>query len=263
MSSSLGKIPVLMYHALEDASNPAGSKNPGEQLYVLSRDAFYGQMEYLHNNGFTVLLLDELLQLDEWPERGVVLTFDDGHQSNYTIALPILEKFGFKAHFFITTGWLNTPYFLTLEQVQKLADKGMPIGSHGVTHSFFSDMDAKQVQAELQSSKETLEQAKPVIVKSFSAPGGRIQSSVYEIGENVGYRQYFTSEFCLYKKKSIPTIIPRLAIKGKMDFITFCKIVNGDRYYFIFQQNKIFVLNIFKKILGNPLYEKVRNIVFS
>lgn len=263
MNSSSGKIPVLMYHALEDDSNPAGSRNPGEQLYVLSRDTFYRQMAYLHSNGFTVLLLDELLQLDKWPEKGVILTFDDGHQSNYTVALPILEKFGFKAHFFITTGWLNTPNFLTSEQVQKLASKGMFIGSHGVTHSFFSDMGSKQIRKELQSSKKTLEQVLPVVVKSFSAPGGRIQSSLYEIGESVGYKQYFTSEFCLYKKKSIPTLIPRLALKGKMDFITFCKIVNGDRYYFIVQQQKIFLLNMFKKLLGNSLYEKVRNIVFS
>ena len=59
-------------------------------------------MEYLHREGYRTFLLDELQQVEPWPEKSVVLTFDDGHESNYLLALPILQEFGFKAHFFIT-----------------------------------------------------------------------------------------------------------------------------------------------------------------
>lgn len=39
-------IPVLMYHALENAAHPAGAKDPGEKLYVLQASQFREQMEF-------------------------------------------------------------------------------------------------------------------------------------------------------------------------------------------------------------------------
>lgn len=256
-------IPVLMYHALEDSKHPAGAKDAGEQLYVVSRDTFHAQMEYLSRNGFIVLLLDDLLQMPEWPRKGIVLTFDDGHQSNYTIALPILEEFGFKAHFFITTGWLDTPDFLTSSQVQKLVEKGMVIGSHGVSHSFFSDMEAKQIQEELEQSQKILEQCSLSPTKSFSAPGGRVQSNVISLGKKIGYELFCTSEFALLTQALLPESIPRLAVQENMDIATFQKMVHGDKQFMRKYKVKNFVLSCLKRIFGNSTYEKLRGITLQ
>ncbi len=43
----------------------------------------------------------------EIPKKSVIVTFDDGHESDYTLALPLLRKFNFKATFFITTDWIG------------------------------------------------------------------------------------------------------------------------------------------------------------
>lgn len=260
MSHASGGIPVLMYHALEDSMHPAGAKDAGEQLYILSRDMFYDQMKYLYQNGFTVLLLEELAQLQEWPEKGVIITFDDGHQSNYTIALPILEEFGFKAHFFITTGWLGTPFFLHPLQVQELAEKGMAIGSHGVTHFFFSDMEDKQMDEELEQSKLLLEECSSRNITSFSAPGGRIKTDVITIGKEIGYTLFCTSDFSLLTNSFFPERIPRLAVKSNTDMATFQKMVSGDAIFFSKQRLKDFMLSALKDILGNPVYEKLRGL---
>jgi len=128
-------IPVLMYHALEDKAHPAGAKDAGEQRYVLQVSQFREQMEHLHQEGYKTFLLDELQALVDWPVKSVVLTFDDGHESNFTLALPILQEYRFKAEFFITTGWIGTQYFMTEEQIRGLYRAGMGIGSHGVTHA--------------------------------------------------------------------------------------------------------------------------------
>ena len=152
-------IPVLMYHALEDDAHPSGATDAGEQLYVLEVSSFREQMSYLHREGYRAFLLEELRALGEWPDKAIVLTFDDGHESNSSLALPILQECGFKAKFFITTGWIGTPNFMNKEQIRGLHRAGMGIGSHGVTHRFLSDLPEAEVRAELIDSKTVLEGA--------------------------------------------------------------------------------------------------------
>jgi peptidoglycan/xylan/chitin deacetylase (PgdA/CDA1 family) len=94
---SNARVPVLMYHALEDEAHPSGAKDLGEQVYVLQVNQFLEQMEYLKKNEYQTFFISELVSLKKWPVKAVVLTFDDGHESNYALALPILQSFGFKA----------------------------------------------------------------------------------------------------------------------------------------------------------------------
>lgn len=82
------------------------------------------KLEYLEENGYTALIGDELLQVmegeEDLPERGVVLTFDDGMASLYSVAFPLLRKFGFRAISFIVPGCIpdSAPETATYEDVQ-------------------------------------------------------------------------------------------------------------------------------------------------
>lgn len=252
-----------MYHALEDTRHPLESGDIGSQMYVVSQDAFLKQMEYLAENGFTVLLLDELAQLSRWPDKGIVLTFDDGHSSNYTIAYEILRKFGFRAHFFLTTSWLNSPGFLSTAQIQEMATMGMSIGSHGVTHSFFDDMSKAMVLNELQQSKEVLESYVSGPLASFSAPGGRYSTSVIVIARELGYKIFCSSVFDLLTQKGMEEVIPRLAVKQNTSLQTFQKMANGDRSFIRKQRAIVSALSILKKLLGNRVYVLLRGLVLK
>jgi len=174
-------IPVLMYHALEDEAHPSGAKEPGDLLYVLQVSQFRDQMEWLHREGFRPFLLEELHACDQWPDKAVVLTFDDGHESNATLALPILQEFGFKAEFFITTGWIGTPYFMNTEQIRTLHRAGMGVGSHGVTHRFLSDLPEAEIRDEISDSQKVLESCVGEPVISLSYPGGRMNQLTQRI----------------------------------------------------------------------------------
>ena len=247
-----------MYHALENDTHPSGAKDLGEQAYVLQVQQFRQQMEYLQKAGFTTFFLEELISMPQWPKNAVVLTFDDGHQSNFTLALPVLEEFGFKAHFFITTGWVDTPFHLTSHQIQILSEKGMQIGSHGVTHRYFNELNGYTAHEELKKSRDTLQAIIDKPVSSFSAPGGRITHDTIERGMSLGYSLFCTSRVAMMHQGEGLNNIPRFALRADTSLNNFAKIVQGVFLYQFRQTAKSTLLNLGKKILGNQAYERIR-----
>jgi len=249
-----------MYHALEDSDHPAGAKDPGEQLYVLETEQFREQMEYLHREGYRTFLLEELQALAEWPDKAVVLTFDDGHESNFTLALPILQEYGFKAEFFITTGWIGTPYFINEEQIRELHRAGMGIGSHGVTHAFISDLGGADVVFELAESQKVLTELTGQSIESFSAPGGRTSDRVIAAARKCGYSILCTSQFGRLEDGRLLPNIPRIPIRAATSLSEFAALVAGDAALTARMVSKDRLLAIVKVVLGNLLYEKVRSV---
>jgi peptidoglycan/xylan/chitin deacetylase (PgdA/CDA1 family) len=72
---------------------------------ALSPSAFDRQMAYLAKH-YNVLPLSKLLTRvldDDIPRNGVAITFDDGYLDNIEFALPILQRHGLTATFFVTS----------------------------------------------------------------------------------------------------------------------------------------------------------------
>jgi peptidoglycan/xylan/chitin deacetylase (PgdA/CDA1 family) len=251
-------IPVLMYHALEDEQHPAGAKDQGEQLYVVSVRNFREQMHYLHTHGFQTCLLNDLLHLNPWPQRSVVITFDDGHESNALLALPILQEFKFHAEFFITTGWIGEKHFLTRNQIIELQKAGMAIGSHSVSHPYFNDLSQDKALEELTESRNTLVEITGNDIHGFSAPGGRLGQSTIEMAKKCGYCFLCTSTPNAFCKKSSAFSIPRFAVRKDTSFNEFIGIITLNSVLLNKIKIKANLLFYAKKLLGNNLYEKIR-----
>jgi peptidoglycan/xylan/chitin deacetylase (PgdA/CDA1 family) len=247
-----------MYHALEDAGYPAGAGCPGEELYVIRAERFREQMSYLKREGFTTLLLEEVLALDHWPERSVLLTFDDGHRSNFTLALPILREFGFRADFFITTGWLGTPNFLLPSEVRALAEAGMGLGTHGVHHRFFDDLSEAELEDELGRCRRELAEVLGRPVVTCSAPGGRVCRSLAKIARRTGYAAVATSRPTQLRRGGGAFAVPRFAVTRDTDLGSFARIVSGDRRYLRALTLRAFLLAAGKALLGNRRYVMMR-----
>ncbi len=91
------KVPILMYHHLTDSEQDVGGD-------TISLARFEEHMAALHQAGYTALTFDQLSAYVEkgtdLPKKSVVITFDDGYQSNLTLAAPILKKYGLCATVF-------------------------------------------------------------------------------------------------------------------------------------------------------------------
>ena len=124
------EVPILMYHHL--------SEEGGSDINI-STAAFTDQIRALAQAGYTAVTFDDLYDYvttgAELPEKPVVITFDDGYQSNYDIAYPILEQYGMKATIFPIgvsvgkdtykdTGAAITPHF-GWEEAAEMVESGV------------------------------------------------------------------------------------------------------------------------------------------
>ena len=88
------KIPILTYHDL--------TRDPDDvDDMTVTDERFRLDMEFLKEFGYTPLLSADLVAIHEgtaaMPDKPVMITFDDGYWSNYSIAYPILQQTGMKA----------------------------------------------------------------------------------------------------------------------------------------------------------------------
>ncbi|HRH67176.1 MAG TPA: polysaccharide deacetylase family protein [Bacteroidia bacterium] len=112
---SNGSCLVLLYHRVSDYTTDP-------QLLCVTPENFDAQLGYLRSN-YNVLTVEEfysvLINKMKFPDRSVLLTFDDGYRDNYRYALPLLEKHGLQALFYICTGNFNTEKEFWWDEVER------------------------------------------------------------------------------------------------------------------------------------------------
>ena len=109
------KALILLYHRIADTEiDPhdlcVSPRHFAEQLAVLAQH-------------YTPMSLQECLAaVDQGrlPRRAAVITFDDGYADNLHAAKPLLERHGFPATLFITTGQINNPREFWWDELEKV-----------------------------------------------------------------------------------------------------------------------------------------------
>jgi hypothetical protein len=113
-------------------------------------------------------------------QKVVILTFDDGYESQYSNAKPILDKYGFKATFYIVCNYVGSgDNRMTWEEIKSLQQEGHDIASHTMNHDDLSKLTPQEVEYEVAQSKQCLlEQG--INPKSFAYPfnGGSDDPSI-------------------------------------------------------------------------------------
>jgi peptidoglycan/xylan/chitin deacetylase (PgdA/CDA1 family) len=103
--------------------------------------------------------------------RGAVsITFDDGFQTQYDYALPLLQARGIPATFYVITGSIGASGYLTVSELQSLQRSGNEIDSHTVNHYNLPSLSYADMIYQLQVSQQTL-RSWGLTANNFAYPG--------------------------------------------------------------------------------------------
>jgi len=213
-----GGLPVLMYHSI--------STIPGNTLGVPVKQ-FTEEMEWLHRQNYQSITMDEFYQalVDKGPlpEKPILLTFDDGYADNYKTAWPIMQRYGFKATFFIITSSVG-PKTINWDELNDLVRQGNSIGSHTVRHLDLSTLSVKQQENELSISKQELENRLGISVQALCYPSGKYNNTTLELMPKLGYKLGFTTKPGRVNLSDNPLELKRVRIPGGMPIEHFRKL---------------------------------------
>ncbi|MFA6094847.1 MAG: polysaccharide deacetylase family protein [Candidatus Paceibacterota bacterium] len=120
-------------------------------------------------------------------EGMVSFNFDDGLESVYQNAIPILNAAGIKSTQYVITEALNMSGYWTTEQLGEIADAGHEIGVHTRTHPYLTQLDSAELLSEIDGSKADLVRFgyNPT---TFSYPYGDFNNMIVEEVENAGFK---------------------------------------------------------------------------
>ncbi|CAN5904197.1 polysaccharide deacetylase family protein [soil metagenome] len=195
-------VSVLMYHQVGPFP-----KRPAHKAAFCDIERFEAQMAWLRLLRYNVISLDEawrgLFDGAPLPPRSVVLTFDDGYENFARWAWPVLQRNHFPATLFAVAGqlggnagWLDKGFapapLLDAAALRRLADEGVSIGSHSMSHPRLTSLSDAQARQELRASMEVLEDALGRAVPDFCYPYGDHDERVRDLTRAAGYRLALT-----------------------------------------------------------------------
>ena len=181
--SSGSKIPILMYHHVRVDTN---MKDKLGVRLSLSPALFRDQLDALQKAGYRTKTFAGLHTMKSVPPKTVILTFDDGYDNAATAVLPELQKRGMTGVFFIISGKVGKPGYMTEDQLKILRDAGMELGAHTVTHPNLARLSPGRQQTEIWKSIDYLRSNLGVPVISFAYPMGKYNASAEHIVKRSG-----------------------------------------------------------------------------
>jgi peptidoglycan/xylan/chitin deacetylase (PgdA/CDA1 family) len=115
----------------------------------------------------------------------VTLTFDDGDADNFAV-LPLLQRYGLHATFFIPSGHVGRPNAMTWNQLKALAAAGNEIGGHTLDHLKLGTLDTGTLRHEICDDRRSLADHGLAPV-SFAYPFGNYDAAVHDMVKECGY----------------------------------------------------------------------------
>ncbi len=250
---------ILMYH---DVSDDPDIFPAGHRPYVLEPGVFRRQMESIARSELPILTVGEWYSNPK-PPRALILTFDDGHISNYSVVFPVLREFGLKATFFITAGQIGAHGTMDWPQIRELYGAGMEVGSHTLTHRPPSTLSDAELQYELAESRRVLEEGLGAPVTSISSPTGFFNPRIRDIARQTGYRALCIGRAGLAIPEGDAFFLNRVAVKRTTSDKQFRALLRFDRLVIGRMRVRQWVREQARKTLGVDRYLQARRVLLS
>lgn len=151
------KLPILMYHAVAtDVSESIG--------LTISTENLEAQFRYLKENGYTSLHFSDLQQLKnpaDFPEKAVIITFDDVYVNQLELAYPLLQKYGLKACFYIPFQYVDgvdewntgSEKLMSVAQLKSMDEATIELGLHSFAHKKYNELSEEAINEDFEKCK--------------------------------------------------------------------------------------------------------------
>ena len=208
-------IAVLMYHYFYDDENGETGKDGN----YLALSMFKQQLNYFRDNNYYYPTMKELSKyLDgelELPSKSVIITMDDGAESNYRLAFPLAIEYKIPMTMFVVTSWTdmsgqlqqdmkNTGYMYFNSHTHNMHGGGCSGMGHG---ALIQCIDYNQGVQDMKTSKELLGTG-----DSMAYPCGDYNDHAISILKEAGYTLAFSTEFGKVKRGMNKLALPRVRV---------------------------------------------------
>jgi peptidoglycan/xylan/chitin deacetylase (PgdA/CDA1 family) len=179
------RVPILTYHSIDNSGS----------VISTSPLKFQEQMQYLAESSFSVISLEEIVtricENRPFLPKSIAITFDDGFKNVWSLALPILKEYKFKATVFLVTGhcgkdnrW-NRQYegiplieLLEWDEISDMSSHGIDFGVHTMTHPILTELSSDKIAEEIIKSKLMIQNRLGKDSLFFAYPYGKLNSLV-------------------------------------------------------------------------------------
>jgi len=220
-----------MYHQIGE---PAPRGAPYRSLTVHPA-AFRRQMRWLRRLGYRGLSMRDVMPYVRGERRGRVvgITFDDGYRNVYRNALPVLREVGFTATNYFVVQQLDGGNvwdyengvahsdLMSEDEMRDWARQGMEVGSHTLSHPNLTDLSESDARAQIQGSREQLEQMVGEPVTAFCYPYGHETPVLREMARAAGYDNATTTAGGLARPDDDPYGLPRVVVARSTHLLRF------------------------------------------
>jgi peptidoglycan/xylan/chitin deacetylase (PgdA/CDA1 family) len=209
-------VPILVYHVI-NAQPAQSTANPS--LYVPVEE-FSSHMRALKAGGWHAVTLDQLQAywtrgVSLGPGKPIVLTFDSGYASQYTNALPVLERLGWRGvENLEVTGLPPSEGGLADAQIRALIAAGWELDSQGLSQADLTSLGTAALTEQVATARQTLRSRYGVPVNWFSYPSGDYDPTVIAAVRAAGYVGATTVNQGWASPKQDRYRLPRLVVKG-------------------------------------------------
>ena len=205
-------VPILMYHVLA----PPLPNAPYPDLYVKPAD-FRGQVAWLAAHGYHAVTLRQVY--DYWrgehalPRKPVVLTFDDGYHTDFTVALPTLHARGWPGVLNLEVRNLQPVWGTRPGMVRKMVAAGWEVDAHTLTHPDLTTVDPTELRHQVAGSRAAIRRMFHQPVDFFCYPSGRYDDAVVAAVRAAGFLGATTTNEGFARPDSLYTL-DRVRVNG-------------------------------------------------
>ena len=230
------KVPILLYHYVRIADK---TTDPTGWNLSVTPENFALQMSYLKAQNYQTLTFDDIDYLmakkQNFPEKPIILTFDDGYNDFYQNAFPILKQYSFSAVVFMIGGKINQENYLSTDQIILLNDYGIEFGLHTQSHINMSNTSVYNIEKELNQNSTALHNITDKIPDILAYPSGQFNQETVDYLQNSSVKYAVTTvaqmaDFSIHD----PLILPRFKITGSFNLEKFKEILLNNSSYKIY-----------------------------